>query len=492
MQLILITFLCLLATKTLKAETDVEEYEVLNRRLLGLLGGGSGTEGGDKGSLLGGLLGDGGLLGGGKGLLGGLLGDGGLLGGLLGGGAGGLLDPVSKLVNDLLGPIADQLLGPGGILAGLGLEKGLVGNLVNTLSKTLGVDLSEIIEIIGKLLCLIKKLGLGVVVQLVKTLKLDVALSLNNFLCSANGSRLFDASVNATATIAGSDCLLNTVQNLVSLDVFLPSLASITGSGLNEKCKSPAGSSLIKGVFQLFGKTLNPELTKKILVLLNAIDLSDLSVSVPKILKSLECLTKVFNTDVKLNFLVDVLGAVGLKAVIGLETHFCDATDASVKASALLKLNATVGVDLVGKLAKQLGFGTVVEIAGKVFKELGEISLEVLRVVLCMVSSLGIEAFLDLFRNLNVGAILGLSGIVCNKQGEPVLLSAGATILVDFMKMCKGQVTAQCSSQIEMALSVNPCEDVCKTCKQLSGFSGYLLAANFCLAKCSTCPRFLG
>ncbi|XP_059142578.1 BPI fold-containing family B member 4-like isoform X2 [Physella acuta] len=335
MRLVLIPLLVLVAT--VRAETDVNDEAVeLNRRLLdqllgGLLGGGSG------GGLLGGLLGGeggllGGLLGGGNktSLLGGLLGgDGGLLGGVLGekGLLGSLLGPngpVGGILNSLVGPLVDQLLGPKGLLAGLGLNKGLVGNLVKTLSQTLGLDVGEILEIVGKILCLIKKLGLGVVIQLVKILQLDVLLSLNNFLCNANGSRLFDLNVvvNGTAQIGGIDCLLNTVTSVVGLDYLLPSVKSILGTGLNEKCKTPAGNSLIKGVFDLLGNVLNPELVKRVVVLLNAVDLTDLTVSVPKILKALECLLEYFGVGLKLDFLLNLLNVVGLKAVIGAEVQF--------------------------------------------------------------------------------------------------------------------------------------------------------------------------
>ncbi|XP_059178978.1 uncharacterized protein LOC131958119 isoform X2 [Physella acuta] len=501
MRLVLIPLLVLVAT--VRAETDVDvndEAVELNRRLLdqllgGLLGGGGG------GGLLGGILGGnngsgllGGLLGGSNGLLGGLLGgDGGLVSGVLGekGLVGSLLGPngpVGGILNSLVGPLVDQLLGPKGLLAGLGLNKGLVGNLVKTLSQTLGLDVGEILEIVGKILCLIRKLGLGVVIQLVKILQLDVLLSLNNFLCNANGSRLFDLNVvvNGTAQIGGIDCLLNTVTSVVGLDYLLPSVKSILGTGLNEKCKTPAGNSLIKGVFDLLGKVLNPELVKRVVVLLNAVDLTDLTVSVPKILKALECLLEYFGVGLKLDFLLNLLNVVGLKAVIGAEVQFCNSTNAGLKADALLNLNGIVGLDIVGALVKSLGISPLLDIITKITTELGQITLDVLRVVLCLIDSLGLKVVLDLFNTLNVTAILGLSAVTCSQQGTPALLSAA-------VQVCRGPTTPECEAAIQVAFDSNPCADVCGACEQLVSISvEYQAASTSCLDKCSLdCPAYL-
>ncbi|XP_059156006.1 uncharacterized protein LOC131941040 [Physella acuta] len=466
MRWFLITVLVALATQSLQAElVDADGVQAavdVDRRVLG--------------GLLDGVLGN---------ILGGATGDK-TSGGLL-----GLGNFVTSLTG-ALGKLVGSLVGKGGLLEGL--DKGLVGSLVSTLAKNFPINV--VIQIVGQLLCVIKQLGLQVVIYLLQSLKVDVMLSLNTFLCTANGSRLFD-EVNGTAKIEASGCLLNILSDiLLDITSVLRLILKLDlDLGLKEICENPVGGSLVKGIFKLLGKVLNPELITKILAILKSVDLNNLPGSIEKIIKNIECLLKYFGVGVKLTFLLDLLQVLGFKFVLDAEAVFCNASDADIKAEALLKLNQAIGEQATAKWIEQAGLAIVLEIIIKVLTQLREIRLEVIRAILCMMVSFGVDLFMGVFRSVAVSVLLQLSGLVCSSLGEPVIASADAKVLAELIKLCSGPSSPECSAQLNFSFTATACAKVCGYCEGMGEASPQVYGAfrDECLDKCSTeCPTFVG
>lgn len=347
-----------------------------------------------------------------------------LLGNLLGG-EGGLLG---------------GLLGKEGLLGGLLGKEGLLGNLLNTL------------------LCLLEKLGLGVVLELLKGLSLDTLLGLNEIACvedrvkelidliQRNGWSLFTDEIVCLVKALGAPPVISLLQTETLDKIF--GLHNIT---------CPARIPLF-----LQGSRLSQILLTLINVLgldlVLGIDANDLMkldkritlegiLDVFRLLQQLQCSIK----KISLKVAIASLDVVGVGSYQKLNDAVCRdnirskvASNYTVQFGILPILLRDLGVDEMIRIIENIGLTSALQI-GRFFIQGGALQVPEFIDVICVTESLGAEVVVPLLHGLDLDEVTGLRSVFCpNGTARRVEERIDPDFVIELLRTCRYKTPEEC------------------------------------------------